>query len=248
MSENKWTIDKNSVIPLYHQVKEYIKSQIQTGTYKINEAIPSERELSEQFEINRLTVRQAINELVNEGLLFRRRGIGTFVSSPKIEQPLTRLTNFSNDMLSRGIVPGAKVVSMKVIPAGEYLASRLQIGSRDEVLELVRVRTADGEPMALERSYLVYGQTKELYGMNMEDKSLYQTIENVCGLRFARALQPIEIATIPPDDAKFLGIDARDPVMKIERTTFAENMDRPLEFVRSYYRADRYKFIIEMKI
>jgi GntR family transcriptional regulator len=250
MAENakKWNVDRNSVIPLYYQLKEFIKDQIQSGVYKINEVIPSERELSEQFEINRLTVRQAINELVNEGFLYRRRGIGTFVSAPKIEQPLTRLTNFSNDMLSRGIVPGARVVSMQVIQADQYIASKLQIDPGEEVLELVRLRTAEGEPMALEKSSLVYEHTKELFGMDMENKSLYQMIENVCGIRFVRALQTIEIGTIKAEEARLLGIDARDPVMKIERITYAENIERPVEFVRSHYRADRYKFIIEMKI
>jgi GntR family transcriptional regulator len=241
-------IDKNSVIPLYHQVKEYVRSQIACGVYRVNEMIPSERELSELFEINRLTVRQAINELVNEGQLFRQRGVGTFVSAPKIEQPLTRLTNFTNDMLSRGIVPGAQVVSMNVIPAGPHVASRLQIDPEEEVLELIRVRTADGEPMALEHCFLVYGIAKAICGMNMENASLYETLENVCGIRFAKAVQTIEIAAIRPEDAALLDIDARDPVMKIERTTYAHNLDTPLEYVRSCYRADRYKFIIEMQV
>lgn len=248
MSDRKWVIDKDSVIPLYFQVKEYLKNQIQSGVYTESEMIPSERELSEEFGINRLTVRQAINELVQEGFLYRQRGVGTFVSKPKIEQPLARLTNFSTDMMNRGITPGAQVVSMKVVPAGKYVASQLKIDQGTNVIELVRVRTADGEPMALEKSCLVYDLTKELLGMEMENVSLYKTLETVCGIKLVRAIQSIEIASIRPEEAPLLDIDPRDPVMQIERTTFTQDSDKPVEYVCSYYRADRYKFIIEMNV
>ena len=248
MKETQGVIDKNSVIPLYHQVKEYLKNQMMTGRYKVDEMIPSERELSEEFEINRLTVRQAINELVQEGLLYRQRGVGTFVSTPKIEQPLTKLSNFSTDMRNRGIVPGAQVVSMSVIPATNPVASQLRIDTGEEVLELVRVRTANGEPMAIERSCLVYSQVRALYGMDMENVSLYQMLEDVCGLKLVKAIQTIEIAAIRPDEASMLDIGQHDAVMLIERTTYTEGADRPVEYVRSLYRGDRYKFSIEMNV
>jgi len=248
MKDTKGIIDKNSVIPLYFQVKEYLKSQISSGVYKVDELIPSERELSEDFELNRLTVRQAINELVNEGLLYRQRGVGTFVAEPKIEQPLSKLTNFSTDMQQRGIVPGALVVSMSVIPADKRVSSFLQIEEGLEVLELVRVRTGNGEPMALERSYLVYSKVTPLVGMNMENVSLYGMLEDVCGLKLVRAVQSIEIASARPDEANILDIGLHDSVMMIERTTYAEGMDKPIEYVRSLYRGDRYKFLIEMNV
>ncbi|GIO90126.1 GntR family transcriptional regulator [Paenibacillus lactis] len=248
MKEKKSVIDKNSVIPLYFQVKEYLRNEIATGHYIPEQLIPSERELAEEFEINRLTVRQAINELVQEGLLYRQRGVGTFVSQPKIEQPLTSLTSFSKDMENRGIVPGALVVSMKVIPATKQVASRLQMEADEEVLELVRVRTADGEPMALERSYLRYDQVKPLYGMDMENVSLYQKLEEVCGIRLVKAIQTIEVASVYPDEAGILEIGPHEPAMLIERITYTEGADKPLEFVRSLYRGDRYKFKIEMNL
>jgi len=248
MREAKGIIDKNSVVPLYFQVKEYLRSQIQTGAYTTDELIPSERELAEEFEINRLTVRQAINELVQEGLLYRQRGIGTFVSAPKIEQPLMKLTNFSTDMRNRGIVPGALVVSMNIIPATKQIATQLQIEVDDQVLELVRLRTADGEPMALERSCLVYDHVRSLYGMDMENVSLYQMLESVCGLKLVKAIQTIEVAAVYPEEAGILEIGQHDSVMLFQRTTYAEGMDKPVEYVRSLYRADRYKFTIEMNV
>lgn len=248
MKDVKGIIDKNSVIPLYFQVKEYLRSQIQSGQYKVDELIPSERELAEEFEINRLTVRQAINELVQEGLLYRQRGVGTFVSSPKIEQPLTRLTNFSNDMINRGAVPGAQVVSVTIIPATKQIASNLHIEAGDEVLEIVRVRTADGEPMCLERSYLSYKLAYPLHGMDMENVSLYHLLETKCGLKLVKAVQTIEAAAVRPEEAGILEMGIHEAVMLIERTTYAEGIEYPVEYVKSSYRGDRYKFSIEMNI
>ncbi|WP_058302834.1 GntR family transcriptional regulator [Gorillibacterium timonense] len=248
MNKSYRAVDKTSIVPLYHQVKEYLKNQIGSNVYKVDEMIPSERELSEQFEINRLTVRQAINELVQEGLLYRQRGVGTFVAMPKIEQPLTKLTNFSSDMHSRGLAPGAQVVSMEVIPASKPISMQLQIPEGEQVIELVRVRTANGEPLALERSYLVYELAHGLYEMNMENASLYQMLEDICGLKLVKALQTIEVSTARQDEAGILDIGQHDPVMLIERTTFTEGSNRPVEYVRSLYRGDRYKFSIEMKV
>lgn len=248
LKETKNTIDRNSVIPIYFQVKEYLRSEIQTGRYRPNELIPSERELSEEFEINRLTVRQAINELVQEGLLYRQRGVGTFVSTPKIEQPLTRLTSFSTDMLSRGIVPGAQVVSSSIIKASKPVAGQLMIEPDSDVLELVRVRTANGEPMALEKSYMIYDRVKPLHGINMENMSLYRVLEDVCGIRLVKAIQTIEVASPYPDEAGILEISQHDAVMLVERTTYEDGADKPLEYVKSLYRGDRYKFTIEMNI
>ncbi|WP_270164963.1 GntR family transcriptional regulator [Paenibacillus sp. SYP-B4298] len=248
MRDTKPVIDRHSVIPLYHQVKEFLRNEIQTHRYRPDELIPSERELSEEFEINRLTVRQAINELVQEGLLYRQRGVGTFVSTPKIEQPLARLTNFSTDMLNRGIVPGAQVVSSMIIKASKLVATQLQIDTDTEVLELVRVRTANGEPMALERSYLIYAKVKPLYGMNMENESLYQMLEDVCGIKLVKAIQTIEVASVYPDEAGILEIGQHESAMLVQRTTYEEGAEKPLEYVRSLYRGDRYKFTIEMNI
>ncbi|MNB69877.1 HTH-type transcriptional repressor YvoA [compost metagenome] len=248
MNPAKGAIDKTSVVPLYHQVKELIKTEIQSGSYKVDELIPSEREFAEEFEINRLTVRQAINELVQEGLLYRQRGVGTFVSKPKIEQPLTRLTNFSEDMRGRGLSPGAQVVSMEIVPAGRRIAERLGIGEGQQVIELFRIRTASGEPLALERSYLVYDLAHTLYGMNMENASLYQMLEDVCGLKLVRAEQTIEVALAREDEAGMLEIELHDAMMLIERTTYTEGRDTPVEYVRSLYRGDRYKFSIEMNV
>jgi GntR family transcriptional regulator len=248
MAELNNAIDNQSVFPLYYQLKEYLRNQIETGHYKVDELIPSEREMSEYYEINRMTVRQAVSELVQEGLLHRQRGIGTYVSKRKIDQPLSKLSNFTSDMMDRGMVPGARHLSMKVMPATKKVAAHLQISEGDKVIELVRVRTGDGEPMALEKCFLNYELSHQIVGLNLEDKSLYQTLEHYCGLRMVKALQTIEISYVTPSEAHYLELSGNDAVLLIERITYGEKSAKPVEYVKSIYRGDRYKFSIEMNV
>ena len=122
----KFVLNKNTPIPLYYQLKQWIIEQIERGDLKPGDVIPSERELSEEFEISRMTVRQALTELVNEGKLVRERGKGTFVAEPKISQDLFRLTSFSEDMKSCGMTPGASVIDVTVNTASSVLQKHLK--------------------------------------------------------------------------------------------------------------------------
>src|SRR6476659_66204 len=114
-------------LPRYYQLKEIIRERIVTGEWEPGSLIPSERELCERYGISRMTARQAITELVNEGLFYREQGKGTFVSRHKITQQLINLTSFSEDMKARGQRPGSKVVAAQMVPADEALAERLRI-------------------------------------------------------------------------------------------------------------------------
>ncbi len=169
-------IDKQSPIPIYHQLEEYIKQLIESGILKPDEAIPSEREYSEQYQISRMTVRQALNNLVNDGYLYRQKGRGTFVNKQKVEQKLQGLTSFTEDMKERGMVPSSRLISFEIIPAEPQLARKLDIKENTPVYEIKRVRMADNLPMALETTCLpanlVKGLTEEII-----NKSLYQHIE-----------------------------------------------------------------------
>jgi GntR family transcriptional regulator len=241
-------IDKDGVIPIYHQLKTLVKEQVEDKVWEINDMIPSERELSEQFDISRMTVRHAINDLVSEGILYRKRGMGTFVAKPKINQGLTKLSNFTSDMEQRGLKPGAKILHVKVVPASKKIAKNLQVKEHDNVVELFRLRLADDEPMALERSFLPFEKVAPILNESLENKSLYAELREKCNLNLILAKQSIEISYASQlDDARFLEIDLDTPVLLIERTTFSDN-DIPIEYVQSLYRADRYKFSIEMKV
>jgi GntR family transcriptional regulator len=238
-------IDKNSPIPIYHQLEEYIKSQIESGALKVDEAIPSEREYAERYQISRMTVRQAINNLVNEGYLYRQKGRGTFVNKQKVEQKLQGLTSFTEDMLERGMKPSSKLLSFQIIPADIQVASRLKLKENTPVYEIQRVRLADDVPMALETTYLpanlVKGLTEEII-----NQSLYKYIEDTLLLTISEAAQQIEAASAKEIEVKHLEIEKGSPVLLILRTSYLQD-GTPFEFVKSAYRADRYKFVHTMK-
>ncbi|WP_077615868.1 GntR family transcriptional regulator [Caenibacillus caldisaponilyticus] len=238
-------IDKRSPVPIYYQIEEHIKKMIDTHQLKPGDAIPSERELTEAFQVSRMTVRQAITDLVNAGLLIRKKGKGTFVAEPKIEQPLQGLTSFTEDMQRRGMKAGAKILRFSKIPSDESIAQKLDIRTGAAIYEIKRIRFADAEPMALERTYLpaelVQGLTADIF-----EQSLYAYIENVLHYRIAHADQVIEATTAGHDEIEHLNMAPGSPVLRIHRLTFLEN-GQPLEWVDSAYRGDRYKFVISLK-
>lgn len=238
-------INKHSPLPIYYQLEQGIREMIEKGELEPGEMIPSEREWAERYDISRMTVRQAINNLVNDGYLVRQRGKGTFVATKKIEQPLKGLTSFSEDMRARGMEPGTKVLNFCVIPANASLAQQLHIQEGDDVYEIRRIRLADQLPMALETAYvpcsLVPNLTKEIVS-----GSFYEFIEHQLGFTIRSATQVLEASIARKMEADLLHIKEGAPVLLIQRNSYLE-AGQPLEVVKSIYRADRYKFMIEME-
>ncbi|MBY0146371.1 GntR family transcriptional regulator [Neobacillus niacini] len=238
-------INKNSPVPIYHQLEEYIKQQIETGILREEAVIPSEREFAEVFQISRMTVRQAINNLVLEGYLTRQKGKGTFVSKKKVEQELQGMTSFTEDMLSRGMNPSSTLLSFQIIPADKNTALDLKIEDNDSVYKIKRIRLADGAPMALETAYIpveiVPGLTEENSNL-----SLYQYIEQHLSLSISEATQEIEASIADSDDAETLEINIGDPILLIQRISYLQD-GIPFELVKSTFRADRYRFVHTMK-
>lgn len=238
-------IDKTSPIPIYYQLESYIKNQIEAGFILPGENIPSEREYAESYGISRMTVRQAINSLVNEGLLYRKKGSGTFVSEKKIEQPLQGLTSFTEDMKKRGMTPTSKLIHFEVIPANSFIANELKISEYAPVYEIKRIRLADGEPMALETNYLSANLVKGLTEEEVK-ASIYSYVEEKLGLSITHAEQLIESVRASEEHEKLLFIEKDHPMLYIQRNTFLLD-GTPLELVKSVYRGDRYKFQIKME-
>src|SRR2546430_3827104 len=146
------TIVRKSPLPRYYQLKEIMREKISSGEWQPGDLIPSERELGEQYGISRMTARQAITELVNEGLFYREQGKGTFVSRHKITQQLIRLTGFTEDIKARGQRPCTKVISAQMFAADETTAEKLRIDPGTLIFRLQRLRLADDEPLAIELS------------------------------------------------------------------------------------------------
>jgi GntR family transcriptional regulator len=238
-------INKSSPIPIYYQLVELIQKQIENGGLKPGEALPSEREYAEKFQISRMTARQALTQLENNGFIYRIRGKGTFVAEKKIEQPLHGLTSFTEDMTARGMKPSNQLLHFEVIPANLHIANQLQIKEYGPVYEIKRIRLADDMPIALETTYisanLIKGLTEQIV-----THSIYAYMEEQLSLKIDNGDQTIESSLADPIEAQYLHIQPGSPVMVIQRNTFLQD-GTPVEFVRSSYRADRYKFMIHMQ-
>jgi GntR family transcriptional regulator len=207
-------------------------------------AIPPERELCVRFEVSRMTLRRAIEELVREGYLDRQHGRGTFVSQPKIAQPLT-MTSFSEDMRRRGYVPGSRTLSMRRRSAGAQLGRRLEISPSAEVLVAERVRLADEQPMAIETLNVPAAFVPGLTADDLVDASLYELLESRYGIVISSGRQTIEPTVTDETESELLDVPLHTPAFLFERTSRQAD-GVAVEFVRSVYRGDRYQLVAEL--
>jgi GntR family transcriptional regulator len=209
----------------------------------VGTAIPSERQLSADLGVSRLTLRAALDDLAREGYLVRRRGSGTYVQHPKISQELT-ITSFSDDMRRRGMVPGSRTLSMSTILAGARLGRSLNVSPSEQIVVVKRLRLADGESMAIETLHipetLVPGLTpKALTG------SFYDLLRDRYGVTIADGIQAIEPTVTNEEESEVLGVPLHSPAFLFERTS-RDDAGRTVEFVQSVYRGDRYRIVTEL--
>jgi GntR family transcriptional regulator len=239
-------IDKNSPVPMYYQIMNLLREKIAEGEYPVDSTLPPERELVETYKVSRMTVRQAISELVNEGILVRRKGIGTFVAPPKIEQALSGLTSFTEDMAQRGMKAGSRVLSFKETMPDATLRKTLGLNADEPIFECVRLRLADDEPMALETTALLAAICPDLTREDLENQSLYKVLEERCGVRLEYATQSLEPILASPHEAALLHVQPGVPLLVMHRVTYDQD-GRAFEHVKSFYRGDRYKFVTELR-
>ena len=187
------TLNRNIPIPLYYQLKEILLEYIKEHHEDEELPIPTEKEISEHFGISRPTVRQAINELVVEGYLYRQKAKGTFVSKPKIKQDfLLILDSFENEMLKKGLQPSTKLLNIETVNSDEKVSKALNVPLESKVIKLTRLRFANNEPIVLVVTYLPYDPCKGIISRDLEKESMYDIIENVFGYRIAGAHRTLE--------------------------------------------------------
>jgi GntR family transcriptional regulator len=211
---------------------------------RVGDAIPSERALSADLGVSRLTVRAALDELVREGYLVRRRGAGTFVSEPKIAQELT-MTSFTDDMRRRGMSPASRTLSLEVVPAGARLGRILHVSPSERVVVATRLRLADRETMAIEELHVREVLVPGLSGRDLEERSFYELLRDRYGIEIVGGMQTIEPTVTNEDESSALGVPLHSPAFLFERVTRAENGEI-VEYVRSIYRGDRYRLVTEL--
>jgi GntR family transcriptional regulator len=210
----------------------------------IGDAIPSERQLTVDLGVSRLTVRAALDDLVREGYLVRRRGSGTFVSEPKIAQELT-MTSFSEDMRRRGMRPGSRTLSLDHMLAGAFLGRCLNVSPSERVVVAKRLRTADAATMAIETLHVPESLVPGLTGKDLETHSFYDLLSERYGITVASGYQTIEPTVTNEEESAALGVPLHSPAFLFERTTRAAD-GTVIEWVRSLYRGDRYILVTEL--
>ncbi len=213
--------------PLYLRLKALIQGAIQDGSLNANDALPSEREIASMLDISRVTVRKALAELVEDGVLTQKRGSGTFVTGgqQRVEQRLSRLTSFTEDMLARGLTPSVKWLQKSVAPPSPEEAMVLGLSTGERVVRLRRLRLANDKPMALEQAVV---PTRLFATPESIGNSLYSALESA-GVRPVRALQRLSAESLNAEDAAIVSVAAGSPALYIERISVLAD-GRPVEF------------------
>lgn len=231
--------------PRYARLRKRIEESIETGLLPASASLPAEREIASLTGLSRVTVRRAMQELVDRGMIVQRQGSGSFVTdgAPRVEQSLSRLTSFSEDMARRGLSSVSEWLERGIFMPAPEEAVALALSSGDMVARLARLRRANGRPMAIERASL---PVDILPDPTRVDTSLYDLLE-ADGNRPVRALQKISAINIGEGDAALLQVAPGVAGLRIERSSYLPSR-RTVEFTRSIYRGDAYDFVAELKL
>ena len=233
--------DTGSGTPLYIQVANKLANAIGGGDWRANEALPSERTLSDMLDISRVTVRKVIDMLCERGMLTRRRGSGTYIT-PKLEQPLSRLTSFSEELKQRGFTAGSRWLERAIGMATPLELLSLGVSLSMPVARLKRLRTADKVVMAIETSTIPIVYMPDPYGVT---DSLYGYLEER-GATPSRALQHIRAVNATPEQARLAGIEAGAAMLHITRVSYLDS-GAAVELTHSYCRSDYYEYVAEVR-
>jgi len=224
--------------PLYIQIQEYLAEQIFSGSLKPETRIPSERELSSELGVSRMTVRRAITELVNEGLVERVHGAGTFVAKPKVEYAASELVSYTKAMRSRGLVVSRQLIELGEVPASRRLAERLQVSIGQSLYHAVLLCLANRMPVILERSFFPCERCPDLQEFDLERTSLYDLLTQAYGIKVSHIDQTIESVTATETTARLLRVEDGFPLLMLTRVVFRSDDDKPVLYSQDLLRGD----------
>jgi GntR family transcriptional regulator len=231
-------------LPKYHRLKETLLGII--GELPPGSLLPTERALCETYGVSRSTVRQALQELLVEGRLYRLQGKGTFVARPKMVQTLA-LTSYTEDMQARGLAPASRLLAAERLPADAEVATMLDVRPGADVLRVERLRLADREPMAVETLFVDWARFPALEHRLSQGGSFYELLRTHYGVRLAEGEETIESALASAHDARLLATEEGAAMLLLTRRTWDTDR-RAVEFVRSLYRGDRYRLLTRLRL
>ncbi len=239
-------LERGGPTPIFAQIRTRLEAAISEGALAPHQRIPSERELSEQFGVSRMTVRQALDGLTADQLLYSLPGRGTFVADQRvIQQPLRHLSSFTDEMRARGLRPSSRLIQSSIIRATFELARLFGLSPNEGICVVTRLRLADDEPIGTEQVHIPARYVPGLLDRDLANQSLYQVLREAYGLVLVSGRQVIHADMPSPDEQELLGMDRPRPILRIARETHDEQ-DRVVEYVRGVYRGDRYHLTVEL--
>jgi GntR family transcriptional regulator len=235
-------LERSSGVPLYYQIQQLLIRQIHAGIFKPGQPIPSLQEIAARLGVSQMTARQAIRAICDLGLMYSRQGKGTFVSGMKHERNFRQVLSFTEEMRGRGLMPGSRVLSFRMQAGNREVTTALGLRPSQRIFRLRRVRVSDGRPMGIECSCLPQQICPDLLNTFDPAASLYQELAEHYGIRMEVTDEVVEVGKATAEEAKLLKVSPRSPVFLFTRTSYGEN-GKPLEYVKSTYRGDRYRIV-----
>ncbi|HEX6544923.1 MAG TPA: GntR family transcriptional regulator [Bryobacteraceae bacterium] len=239
------SLDRSSPVPLYHQFRLLLQQQIENGAWRPQQRLPTEDDFAARYRISKVTVREALKQLADEGYLRREQGRGTFVSQSRVEQGPRILTSFSQEMNLRSMQAASRVLRQRVILAGTVLAAKLRVALGAPVFSLKRLRLADGEPMGIQTAFVPMLMAPGIEKEDFSKNSLYTLLASRYGLRPVRAQEEHFAIKLKAEQAKLLRVEAGAAALAAERLAYKDD-GRPLELTTSVMRGDRYKIVLNL--
>ena len=237
------TLRLESGIPKYIQISQWLMEMIQKGRFTSKDKLPSELKLSELFEVNRNTVRQAIADLVTKGWVEKKNGVGSFVTASRstpLKYTLHNISSTADDIVRMGLVPKTRLIRQTVMEAPPEVAEKLMVGKENRVILTERLRLGNQVPLVIERSYLPYQEFKDLLKMRLTG-SLYHLLTRKFHVKLERSIQTFRPISLTGKDARLLKVPARSPGIFLESVIYdAKNI--PVEVLHAYHRGDQYVF------
>ncbi|MGI9862366.1 GntR family transcriptional regulator [Moorella naiadis] len=234
-----------SAKPLYEQLKDILKQKITAGELQPGAALPGERHLMDTYGVSRVTVRQAIAELVNEGLLYRHHGKGTFVAPQRIERPLARLLGVAEELTLEGMEVKIQVLQKGFQEATPEIRRELQLSEDEAVFGVTRLITTTGQPLLLDASYFPPAIGRLIQNMDLSKDLIYTQLE-LYGYKISNGRQRISVDRASQEEAQYLQCRSGSPILVVKRTTYVEG-GLPIDYSRAIYRGDRYEYHVDLQ-
>lgn len=240
-------IIKKSPIPIYYQLKEILVEMIENEELQPNDPIPTERELCKIHDISRMTVRMAIMTLVNEGVLYREQGKGTFVATQKPKHQLSRLKGFTEDMTDMGHRVSTKILSFGKVPSPKVVATNLGLDLGEDALKIKRLRLVDDRAYAIETAWFDPKRIPNLKEADIEGRSIYQILREEYGIIPKHARQTVEPIKLSEEEKEMFDLEGESLALLFNRSTYTDK-DEVFEYTKGIYRIDKHKFEIHLEV